>query len=200
MDLTSRYATIDGCHDKLGNYDIPQEWWSRKFEYPWASQFVIPTDVVVDAACGVTHFFKYWLADNCAQVTGIDMDPHLLEMRTHERLKLVVGDIAHMDIADASVDKLFCISVFEHITDANKRQDILVEFARVLRPDGLVLLTMDIPTISIERFLLDIAASKALKHAGEVQLERPNNILTGGVPSSPLTRQLNVFCSVLRKR
>ena len=195
MDLTSKFATITGCQDMLDMYKIPNEWWSRKYEYPWASQFVAGCiSKVVDAGCGVTHCFKDWLANTARQVTWVDQDANLLKMPTTPNVHVIIGDIAKMPtIPDASIDVIFCISVLEHVTPIKHRAVILDEFARIIKPDGLVIITVDVPTIPIDQYTLLIECSK-LDFAGEVILKEPDNILIQ--PAG----KLRVFCSVLRRR
>ena len=46
-------------------FKLPSTWWSRPYEYAWADKFVEPGDTVLDAACGIAHPFKFYLADKC---------------------------------------------------------------------------------------------------------------------------------------
>lgn len=197
MDLTSRFATNEGCKDELDNYIIPKEWWSRRFEYPWASQFVKDTDTVVDAACGIPHFFKYWLADKCKHVWALDSDLSLRTVPTRDNMTVDVTDIAHTPVSDGQADVVFCISVLEHVPVAN-RLAILDEFHRILKPNGLAIITVDIPSITVADYLKLIADSK-FEFAGDVISDMPADVLVGLMPAM-YKHPLHVFCSVLRKK
>src|SRR6185437_484681 len=50
--------------------------------------------------------------------------------------ELIAGDCAHIDLADASVDVLFCHQTFHHLVE---QEHALAEFWRVLKPDGRLL-------------------------------------------------------------
>jgi len=59
---TSRFILADDPHcDTIAGIPIPQNWWSRHQEYKWAAQFAGPEYVVLDAACGISHPFKWYL-------------------------------------------------------------------------------------------------------------------------------------------
>ncbi len=53
--LTSRFVQLSDDQSDYFVYKMPGEWWSRKYEYEWASQFCHESQVVLDAACGVEH-------------------------------------------------------------------------------------------------------------------------------------------------
>jgi len=140
------FATT-GCKDAVGDYEIPFEWWSRKYEYPWVAAQMCKGDVVLDAGCGISHFFKYWLSDNCKQVVALDGDKRILDMEDRDNLKFVFSGIEHMPLDDDTFDKVICVSVLEHTGDTMHL--ILDEFARVLKPTGRLVVTLDIPTIEL---------------------------------------------------
>lgn len=193
MDLTSRFAREQDCQTKLGSWDIPDEWWSRKAEYPWAAQFVKPEDTVVDAACGIPHFFKCWLAEHVTHVIGTDNDSGILSVKhMYRNLELQCGDISHINVPSHSADVICCISVFEHVSP-ERRSVILDEFARIVKPDtGLVVLTLDVPTIVVNDYVMLVQNSK-LKFAGNVDRMVPQDILI-----SKYFGGLRVFMSVLK--
>ena len=197
IKFESGFATTDGCHDAIGKYAIPKEWWSRTFEYPWASCYIDKEDTAVDAGCGVTHFFKQWLAENCAMVHAIDTAVDTGLMPGYDNLMHHRAGIDKIPLADGTADKVMCISVFEH---TKNQQDILKEFARVLKPNGLVVLTLDVPTIQIDTWR-GLVEKSPLDFAGSVTWEEPANILVE--PPNPNRRGAaprRVFCSVLRHR
>jgi len=193
------FATKSGCQKSLGGYNIPDEWWSRRYEYPWAAKFIRMNDVVVDAGCGITHFFKYWLAEHARRVYAVDTDMRLLSLKhKHPNLELVQASLTDMPIETESVDKIVCISVLEHMKDL---QGALAEFDRVLKRTGWVIVTLDVPTIRLPAWRNAVAHS-IFSFAGRVRWSRPADILVEPaahakqVQSS--TRRM-VFCCVLRK-
>ena len=69
--------------------------------------------------------------------TALDMGRRLLAERPplvpHEKPRFTVFDGRRLDLPDASVDGILCISAFHHVPN---QEDILHEFARVLTPNG----------------------------------------------------------------
>jgi ubiquinone/menaquinone biosynthesis C-methylase UbiE len=194
--MTNGFATTTGCQDKLDNYDIPVEWWSRRFEYPWVARYIDKDDVVVDAGCGVTHFFKHWLSANCSHVWAVDTNTKIKNIWADTNVDLTVAPIAAMPINDSSVDKVVCISVLEH---TNNIGNILKEFDRVLVPDGRAIITLDVPTIKLAKWRAVVAASP-LCFVGGVDWKKPKDVLVEPEAVPPRKVRRMVFCSVLKKR
>ncbi len=170
-------------------FSLPDHWPSRPYEYCWASQFGKQDDTILDAACGVSHPFKFYMADKCKEVYAIDRDISILyreqlynaviedfgkeaikklENGNFERIKYYSGNINKLPFSDKTFDKIFCISVLEHLQDFynNKPKlasipgirdifssiikDTLVEFKRTLKDDGQIILTFDYPDINLK--------------------------------------------------
>jgi hypothetical protein len=72
--LDSRFFRIDDDKTGFFVYNLPQTWWSRKYEYKWVEKFARPGDIVLDAASGVFHPLKFFLADRCKKVYACDID------------------------------------------------------------------------------------------------------------------------------
>lgn len=60
-------------------FKLPKWWPSRPYEYSWAIKFADKNDVVLDAACGVNHPFKFKLIEICAEVHACDIDQRILK-------------------------------------------------------------------------------------------------------------------------
>lgn len=71
------FVNSDARREKL-IYDLPESWWSRPFEYEWCINFISPHGVVLDAACGIPHPLKFYLAGVCAEVYACDMDSRVI--------------------------------------------------------------------------------------------------------------------------
>lgn len=67
---TSRFITFDDPQLKKVILELPEIWWSRMYEYAWASSFVNDDHVVLDAACGICHPFKFHLCN----ILGLSKD------------------------------------------------------------------------------------------------------------------------------
>lgn len=150
-------------------FKLRSSWWSRSFEYAWAASLVEPGTTVLDAACGISHPLKFYLADHCANVYACDIDERIIN--TDSILREIVDDLGqeaahsihpgyfdriHFDQTDLAqlpytngiFDTIFCISVLEHL-DLPTLQAALREFNRTLKPEGLIILTFDYPQIDL---------------------------------------------------
>ncbi|ANE45274.1 hypothetical protein SY83_01815 [Paenibacillus swuensis] len=193
----SRFFKVSDPHSDEVLFRIPHYWWSRLYEYEWAKNFVRPGDVVLDAACGIDHPFKFYLTTVTDQVYACDIDPRIVmpeqvieSMRGSffgaeaaevvrnqyvDRVQFAHADLTRLPYADASFDRVFCISVLEEMP-AQACLSALKEFRRVLRPDGLVVLTFDYPNIDLA-LLREQLEEADLAVAGPVDWELPEDAL-----------------------
>ena len=100
----------------------------------------------LDAGCG-TGVLTRWLARRGCRVVGVDAASEMLAAarsaaaeKYSDRLSFVrVLTIAHLAIEDRSLDGILCSSVLEYVPDPSA---CLTEFARVLKPGGLLLVSV----------------------------------------------------------
>jgi ubiquinone/menaquinone biosynthesis C-methylase UbiE len=99
--------------------------------------------VLLDAGCGQGKSFGHLRQTFAPQrLIGVDADPHSLELSSAEAVRLgldvelIGSDCATLNVADASVDLLFCHQTFHHLVEQEKA---LAEFYRVLKPGGYLL-------------------------------------------------------------
>lgn len=112
--------------------------------YQWASKYVRPNDVVLDAACGLgygTYVLRH--ASRGARYIGIDSSAYAIDYA-----KACFGDIdyklgllpeALRDMPDNSIDIVISFETLEHVPDP---QALLKAFWRVLRPAGRVIVSV----------------------------------------------------------
>ena len=120
--------------------EIAHEHWHR---YAFARAFVAGRRVL-DVACG-EGYGSALLCDTAAHVTGVDIDTRTL---AHARatyagranLAFVEGSAAALPLPDACVDVVVSFETIEHLAAADQ-PPMLAEFARVLRPDGVLILS-----------------------------------------------------------
>lgn len=120
--------------------EIAHEHWHR---YAFARAFVTGRRVL-DVACG-EGYGAALLADRALQVTGVDVDPRTLaHARTayadRSNVAFVEGSAAALPLAAASFDAIISFETIEHLSAADQPR-MLAEFARVLAPGGLVILS-----------------------------------------------------------
>ena len=99
---------------------------------------------VLDAACG-EGYGSALLATAAAEVTGVDIDATTLSharaaYADRRNVRFVEGSAAALPLPDASVDAIVSFETIEHL-DAADQPSMLAEFARVLAPDGIVVLS-----------------------------------------------------------
>lgn len=114
--------------------------------YWWASRLAGGKQVL-DAGCGVGYGVEI-LASAGANVIGVDIDAGAVEearRRFGERAETIAqGDLRDMWFDDDSFDLIVCFETIEHMDDA---EQALAEFRRVLRPDGLLLVSSPNPDV-----------------------------------------------------
>ena|ERR1700722_3678300 len=128
--------------------------WSRQFEWPWAfhhSELATATDkwrvLDVGSSCSLP---KYLMAANGCDVYALDNDPttFVKTQSTMDKLKMsrsihqILADAREIPFPDNWFDRVFCISTLEHIN--GNRLLAVDEMVRVLKPGGILILTMDI--------------------------------------------------------
>ena len=94
----------------------------------------VPVGIALDAACGTGRHSAY-LASLGHEVIGVDTSP---EMLARARAKVPeaefhAADLHDLPLADDSVDLVVCAIALSHVPDL---APVLIEFVRVLRPNG----------------------------------------------------------------
>lgn len=193
---TSRFIKFDDPQLKKVILELPQLWWSRPYEYAWASSFIKEDHVVLDAACGICHPFKFYLSNLCKEVHACDLDKRLLsksEILTDifnvfdreginfpleylDRPLRSWQDISHTSFSSFMFDRIVCISVLEHLKKEQLLKTLL-EFKRILKKDGLIVLTVDYPYLDLKLFNRMLKKS-GLLYAGRVNFVLPEDALT----------------------
>jgi SAM-dependent methyltransferase len=156
-DFLARHDATMNKYGKLWAKDTFRLW-SRRWEYPFVAQRVIefanaqPSDApfsVLDAGSGVTYF-PYFLRREIPRsvITCFDSNRSYYPMfngintlRSEDKVTFIDGLLQKLPMPDNTFDAVCCISVLEHTSNYGK---ILDEFARVLRPGGLLVLTFDL--------------------------------------------------------
>jgi len=211
-DLDARFIrNNDKNVDQVSGIFLRDTWWSRPYEYAWAMQFAEENMVVLDAACGISHPFKWYLAEKCSHVWACDTDKRIcsiskiiqetfddlghsaktslcLKDDIFSKINLVCASILRLPQYMPLFDRIFCISTLEHLSSLDRKKT-LQEFKKFLAPDGFIVLTVDYPVITPE-----VLASCC----NEIGLRMLGNVEFGFPSEQALTSQgLHVYRCVL---
>ena len=158
--------------------------WSRVWEYPfaysclrrWRDAWREPSrPTVLDVGSGVT-FFPFAVAKLGAEVCCLDVDP-VCERDLSRAIEVVDGapgrvrvsltDPHRLPCDDAGADAIYCISVLEHVDEFER---LVEDMARVLRPGGILILTMDLD-LREEGWALDARQCERLRRTLSAHFE-----------------------------
>ena len=116
----------------------------RKLKYKWATNYIHNGDIVLDAGCASGFGSNLLADDTTARIIGIDCNSELIHYAgQHYRksnLSFQVMDCTAMGFRDGIFDVICSFEVIEHIL---KVEDYLVEIRRVLKTNGLFILSTD---------------------------------------------------------
>jgi ubiquinone/menaquinone biosynthesis C-methylase UbiE len=139
-------STIEGKED--GNWDLDEffatgvEDVAQVMKHVEAMEFDLARGVALDFGCGVGRLSQ-GLAAHFREVKGVDIAPSMIEKarqynRYGEAVTSYVNDASDLKLFDsASFDFVFSRSVLQHIRP-HLIKAYLREFARVVRPGGLI--------------------------------------------------------------
>jgi SAM-dependent methyltransferase len=138
-----------------GMLNRPAFYAARLWEYPFCvlAADLEPGMAVADIGCGMTAFTVYLKEAAGCDVTGVDPDifeagvkylAHGVSREFIERtgLRVLKGDFDSIPLESDSQDRVFSVSVMEHVPPDVRRRGIQ-EIARVLKPGGRAIITVD---------------------------------------------------------
>ena len=102
---------------------------------PFYPLHILAHGVLLDVGCGAKPYEKTF-APFVEKYYGTEYSP---ESGYRGNRADVAGDASLMPFADASFDTILCTEVMEHVMDPEK---VTAEFARILKPDGIVIITV----------------------------------------------------------
>ena len=163
-DGSLRLADNDPASPEVGPFGFQPNSSTRIYEYPWAffAAELEPGMRALDIGGGISGL-QFVLARQGCAVTNVDptaradystgSDPRFagLSPERHALLNRIFGTdvrliaerIQDADLEPGSFDRVFCLSVLEHVEPDEARQ-MLASAAGLLRPGGRVLVTVDL--------------------------------------------------------
>lgn len=207
--MNNRFFTYDDeCINELIFPLEPKFWWSRLYEYLWVMQFIKEDSCVLDACAGTYHPFKFAIADKCKEVYACDAEDisynninnatikrfgKSLDKELYNKIKLSNCNITSLPYSDEKFDVITCISALEHMKE-NIILDGLKEIKRVLKNNGLAVITLDYPTITPDKFM-ELVKESGLEIDGEYDYQIPKNAIT----TTYFGGRLYCYSMILRK-
>lgn len=106
-------------------------------------KYIKAGEKVLDLGCGNGRLFAI-LKDKNVDYLGVDNSEKLIEIakKIHPRAKFQVADALNLPFPNNCFDKIFCIAVLHHIPSDELRNQFISEAKRVLKPEGLLILTV----------------------------------------------------------
>ncbi|GAA0297309.1 methyltransferase domain-containing protein [Streptomyces polychromogenes] len=157
-------AVKDPGHPDNGPFAFQYASGTRVHEYPWmfAAAGLEPGMRVLDVGSGLSGL-QFVAAKAGCEVVNVDpsarddynvwTDPGYLPLspELHQRInetfgtdvRLIAERLQDADLEPESFDRVLCLSVLEHL-DAAEAKEVIETGARLLRPGGLMVLTVDL--------------------------------------------------------
>jgi SAM-dependent methyltransferase len=213
-----RYALLNVFRGRIrrGLYLLvrPIDYW-RVREFPITVSYLAPQRGERILDIGSPKLLSAYLADRCgATVAALDVydDKGLTDTlffahaTRNERLHVLIGDGRNLPFPDATFDKVFSVSVLEHVSPP-RGGDLLAmkEIARVLRPGGCLAATFPFSPSYFEEFRQgDIYDRKQGEPGGGVFYQRHHdavtlNALLAGVPEFDVVKK-EFICERIYRR
>ncbi len=130
------------------HYNLVAERFSRTRNKPWSEieflfkNYIKENDFVLDLGCGNGRFYEF--IENKANYFGVDNSKELIDIaqKRYPKANFKLGDALKIPFPDNYFDKVFSISVLHHFPSKKLRQDFLKECKRVLKPKGILIVTV----------------------------------------------------------
>jgi ubiquinone/menaquinone biosynthesis C-methylase UbiE len=159
---------------------------------------LFPTDnsmTVLDVGCGTgAHLEAY--VESGASCFGLDASPAMLEQasaRLGDRCDLELGDATALPYDGSSFDLVFA-ALFLHELDGSVRDAAISEMARVVKPEGRVLIIdYRIGSLRMKGYMARSLSTVAERVAGRDHYRNWRRYLrSGGIPSMATGAELSV--------
>ncbi len=129
------------------DYNLIGRDFSRTRGFPWPElkflfdKYILKGDKVLDLGCGNGRFYSFFKR---AEYFGIDSSRNLIKIakKKYPKANFLLADALNLPFPDNYFDKVFSIAVFHHIPSKHFRIRFLKEARRVLKRNGIFVLTV----------------------------------------------------------
>jgi len=116
-------------------------WSDHVARYEFANRYVIDK-TVLDIACGTGYGSNILKKEGASRVYGVDISSEAIDFAREKyrrgHVYFTIGDLERIPFASNSFDAVVCFETIEHTDNHNQ---VLSELGRVLRPQGLLLIS-----------------------------------------------------------
>jgi SAM-dependent methyltransferase len=112
-------------------------------ELKFLAKYVNDYEKILDLGCGNGRLYEMF-QEKTVDYYGIDNSRRLIEIaqKRYPQFKFQVADALNLPFSADFFDKVFCLAVLHHIPSKEFRLKVLRNINRVLKPDGLLILTV----------------------------------------------------------
>ena len=123
--------------------DFSKTRWNIWSEFNIFRDYVKQEDKVLDAGCGNGRLLELF-KDKIIDYTGIDISEKLIELakKKYPQNAFLIADNLNLPFPNDNFDKVFSVAVLHTIPSRELREKALSELKRVLKPKGLLILTV----------------------------------------------------------
>ncbi len=130
------------------DYNLIAEDFSRTRNRIWEelrflSKYTNNYERILDLGCGNGRLYELF-KEKTVDYYGIDNSKKLIEIaqKRYPQFKFQVADALNLPFSADFFDKVFCVAVLHHIPSKELRLKVLRDINRVLKPNGLLVLTV----------------------------------------------------------
>ena len=133
----------------IKDYNLIAEDFARTRQKPWPEfkflfdDYLYPGERILDLGCGNGRLFEI-IKDKKIDYIGVDSSEKLIKIaeNNYPGAKFQVADALNLPFPDNYFDKVYSIAVLHHIPSQEFRLQFLKEIKRVMKPKGLLILTV----------------------------------------------------------
>lgn len=123
--------------------DFSRTRWDIWTEFNIFRNYVKNGDKILDAGCGNGRLLELF-KDKSIDYKGIDVSEKLIDLarKKYPNNNFMVADNLNLPFSDNNFDKVFSVAVLHSIPSEEFRREVLSELKRVMKPGGLLILTV----------------------------------------------------------